>query len=53
MLVAAAVEQVLDSSIGLVHELSVMANNWMILSTHNGLLLGPYNPEYATDARGR
>ena len=53
MVVAAAVEQVLDSSTDRVHVLSATANNQMILSTQNGLLLGPYNPQYATDARGR
>jgi hypothetical protein len=52
MLVAAAVEQIADSVAGRVHALSARANNQMILNTTTGLLLGPYNPEYATDARG-
>lgn len=53
MVIAAAVEQVLDTSAGRVQAVSAIANHRMILSTDNGLLLGPYNPEYATDARGR
>jgi len=53
MMVAAIIDQVVDSATGRVHDLSAMANNRMILNTRNGLLLGPYNPEYATDVRGR
>ncbi len=52
MVVAAAIDQIVDSTTDRVHKLSGMANNSMILNTQNGLLLGPYNPEYATDARG-
>lgn len=52
ILVAAVVDQVVDSSTGRVHELSGFANTLMIRG-HNGLLLGPYNPEYAADVRGR
>ncbi len=53
MVVAAAIDQIVDSSTGRVHKLSSMANHSMILNSQNGLLLGPYNPDYAADARGR
>ncbi len=53
MVVAAAIDQIVDSTTGRVHKLSGMANNSMIMNTQNGLLLGPYNPGYATDIRGR
>lgn len=53
MAIAAAVEQVVDSTTDRAREVSVMANTHMITNTQNGLLLGPYSPEHATDARGR
>jgi hypothetical protein len=52
-MIAAVVDQVLQSTTDRAHVLSGMANHGMILNTHNGLLLGPYNVDYATDARGR
>ena len=53
MAVAAIIDQVVDSLTDRTHKISVTANNRMILNTRNGLLSGPYSPEYATDARGR
>jgi len=53
MVVAAAIEQIIDSTTDRVHGVSATANNQMIFNTQNGLLIGPYNPEYAADTRGR
>ncbi|VAW80894.1 Phosphonate ABC transporter phosphate-binding periplasmic component (TC 3.A.1.9.1) [hydrothermal vent metagenome] len=53
MVVAAAVDQIVDSSTDRVHGLSSVANHGMVLNTRNGLLLGPYNPEAVADTRGR
>jgi hypothetical protein len=52
-MIAAVVDQVVHTATNRTHPLSRMANHGMILNTHNGLLLGPYNVDYATDARGR
>jgi hypothetical protein len=52
-MVAAVVDQVVHTATDRVHPLSRMANHGMILNTHNGMLLGPYNTDYATDVRGR
>ena len=53
MLVTAAVAQAIKSVGDTAHELAAQANAQMILNADNGLLLGPYSPGYATDARGR
>lgn len=53
MMVAAVVDQVVHTATDRVHDLSKMANHGMIMNTHNGMLLGPYNADYATDVRGR
>lgn len=52
-MVAAVVEQVVHANSGRVRQLSGVANHSMILNTQNGMLLGPYNTDYATDVRGR
>jgi len=52
-MISAVVDQVVHTATDRVHPLSRMANHGMILNTHNGLLLGPYNVDYATDVRGR
>lgn len=51
--VAAVVDQVMDTVIDRTQPVSRLANEGMILNTQNGLLLGPYNLDYATDTRGR
>ncbi|HSH68800.1 MAG TPA: GNA1162 family protein [Deferrisomatales bacterium] len=53
MVVAAAVGQIVGSSTDHAHNLSGVANHTMILDPRNGLLSGPYHPDYATDPRGR
>ncbi len=53
MLVAAAVEQVLDTATGRVHSLCRQANAQMVMSPNQGLLKGPYSPAYSSDPRGR
>ena len=52
-IVSAVVDQVVHTATDRAHPLSRTANHGMILNTHNGLLLGPYNVDYATDVRGR
>lgn len=51
--VAAVVDQVMDTVIDRTQPVSRLANEGMIFNTQNGLLLGPYNVDYATDTRGR
>jgi len=51
MVVAAAVDQVVDSSVDRTHGLSNMANSIMVFNSNKGLPYGPYNPEYETDPR--
>jgi len=51
MVVAAAVDQVIDSATNRTHDLSSMANNIMVNNSNRGLPYGPYNPEYETDPR--
>ena len=53
MLVTAAVSQIVASATDKAHALAVQANTQMIFDANSGLLFGPYNPEYKTDARGR
>ncbi|MDF1552647.1 MAG: DUF799 family lipoprotein [Deferrisomatales bacterium] len=53
MVVAAAVGQIVGSSTDQAHNLSGVATHTMIFDTRNGLLSGPYHPDYATDPRGR
>jgi len=53
MLVTAAVAQIVNTTTDQAHMLAYQANAQMIFNDHNGLLLGPYNPGYATDTRGR
>lgn len=52
-MIAAVVDQVVHTATDRTHPLSRVANHGMILNTHNGMLLGPYNVDYATDVRGR
>jgi hypothetical protein len=53
MLVTAAVSQIVGTALDPAHALAYQANAQMIFNDHSGLLLGPYNPGYATDTRGR
>jgi len=53
MLLAAVIDQIVDSATDRTHGLSAVANANLILNADSGLLLGPYNPGYETDARGR
>jgi hypothetical protein len=53
MLVTAVVTQVLASTSDDAHDLAATANAQMISNPSNGLLLGPYNPGYEADVRGR
>jgi hypothetical protein len=53
MLVTAAITQVVNTATDQAHPLMHQANAQMVLNTQNGLLLGPYNPGYTTDTRGR
>lgn len=53
MLIAAIVEQVVDSTTDRPHQLSAVANTNMVLNTENGFLEGPYSPNYGSDGRGR
>ncbi len=52
MLVTAAVSQGLGASLDQAHVLAREANSQMIFDKQNGLLLGPYHPEYGADTRG-
>ena len=51
--VTAAVSQIVSTALDQAHALTYQANAQMIFNDHSGLLLGPYNPGYATDTRGR
>jgi hypothetical protein len=53
MVVSAAVAQILDTSSQRVRVLAATANQEMIYNKTNGLLIGPYHPEFASDLRGR
>ncbi len=53
MLVAAAVKQILESSSSRVWAVAREANQNMINNESNGLLFGPYHPEFGSDLRGR
>jgi hypothetical protein len=52
-LIAAAIHQLVFSMVDQTHELSRLANTTMVFNSNNGLLLGPRNPEYGNDKRGR
>lgn len=51
--IAAAVEQVIDSSTYRIRDVSRSANTRMIRNQHSGFLLGPRHPEFEQDDRGR
>jgi len=51
MVVAAAIDQVVDSATDRTHGLSSLANSVMVFSSNKGLPYGPYNPESTTDPR--
>ncbi|MGR9109070.1 MAG: DUF799 domain-containing protein [Gammaproteobacteria bacterium] len=53
MAIAAVVDQIIDSLTDRTYELSRRANDSMVYNRDQGLLLGPYHPEYAKDSRGR
>jgi hypothetical protein len=53
MLITAAVAQMIESSGDSAHALAAQANTQMIFNPNNGLLLGPYHPDYDADPRGR
>lgn len=50
-LVSTALSQIVSSATDKAHALSAVANTRMIFNRDNGLLLGPYHPEYASDVR--
>jgi hypothetical protein len=52
-LVSAAVSQVVSSTTDHAHALSATVNHQMFFNENSGLLLGPYNPDYEADVRGR
>lgn len=51
MVVAAAVDQVVDSLTDRTQGLSSMANSTMVFNSNTGLPYGPYNPAFETDPR--
>lgn len=53
MMIAAAIDQIADTVSDRSHHLSHMANHRMIFDENRGLLLGPRNPDYESDHRGR
>ncbi len=53
IVVAAAVDQIADTVSDRTHDLSHMANHRMVFDENQGLLLGPRNPDYESDNRGR
>jgi hypothetical protein len=53
MLVAAAIDQIADTVSDRTHDLAHMANHRMVFDRKQGLLLGPRNPDYESDTRGR
>jgi len=53
MLIAAAVEQILDTSMDRCHDVARQANFAMTNDPKRGLLAGPRSPAFATDKRGR
>jgi hypothetical protein len=53
MLITAAVAQMISSTGDNARPLALQANAQMIFDANSGLLLGPYHPAFATDARGR
>jgi len=53
MLIAAAVEQVLDTSTDRCHDVARQANYLMVYNARVGMLPGPRSPDYASDKRGR
>lgn len=52
-LIAAAIEQVIDSTTDRAHDLSRVANVGMVFNERDGLLLGPRSPRFEEDPRGR
>ena len=53
MLVAALIDQVIDSATDRTHAVSRMATQQAVFDRSTGLLLGPRHPDYEGDARGR
>ena len=53
MLISAAASQIISSATDHAHSLSAVANTQMFFNENTGLLLGPYNPDYDKDVRGR
>jgi len=53
MVITAAVDQIVDSLMDKTYELSRRANYTMVFDDEDGMLLGFYHPEKATDQRGR
>lgn len=53
MLIAAAIEQIVDSTTDRAHDVARQANWTMTLDPERGLLPGPRSPKYASDTRGR
>lgn len=50
-LIVALVDQIVDTTADRSHEVARMANVNMVGDRHNGLPLGPYNPNHVTDPR--
>jgi len=53
MLIAAAIEQVVDTSTDRVHDVARQANMAVTIDPEHGLLPGPRSPKFASDPRGR
>ena len=53
MLVSALIAQVVSSFTDPAHDLARVASGNMVGDREDGLLLGPYNPDWEADARGR
>ncbi len=53
MLVAATIDQIADTVSDRTHDLAHAANHRMVFDKNQGLLLGPRNPDYENDSRGR
>ncbi|MCP4407432.1 MAG: hypothetical protein GY807_06680 [Gammaproteobacteria bacterium] len=53
MLIAATIDQIADTVSDRTHDLAHAANHQMVFDDNHGLLLGPRNPDYENDSRGR
>jgi hypothetical protein len=53
MLIAAFIDQIIDSTTDRTHEVSRMATHGAVFDPNTGLLPGPRHPAYEADVRGR